>query len=68
MQYEIEKLEKASFFLRDLSENLHFLDDDAKKHKEADLVSHIERLILVAQYLRGVKQDTQKANFLASQI
>ena len=70
MRYEIEKLYSASLFLTTLGEDLeqNNLDADAQKLAEADLVAHIERLILVAQKLRGVKQDVQKARDIISQI
>lgn len=53
--YEVEKLEKASFFCKCLSIDLkqESLNKDELKHIEADLVSHIERLILVAERLRS---------------
>ena len=66
--YITEKLQSASFFLNELLFRLDSLNDDDKKLKEADLVSHIERLILVCQSLRGVKIDTEKARQIASMI
>ena len=68
--YITEKLQSASFFLNKLSSDLeeNRLNDDDKKLAEADLVSHIERLIIVAQSLRGVKIDTEKARQIASMI
>ena len=66
--YIMEKLQSASSFLDELSFSLDALTDDDKKLKEADLVSHIERLILVCQNLRGVKIDTEKARQIASLI
>ena len=68
--YIIEKLQSASFFLNKLSSDLeeNRLNDDDKKLAEADLVSHIERLIIIAQSLRGVKVDTEKARQIASMI
>ena len=68
MDYEIEKLINASVFLKNLADTLPALGDDEQKMSQADLVSHIERLIIVAQKLRGVRQDAEKARFLASQI
>lgn len=70
MDYIIEKLQSASSFLNKLSSDLeeNRLNDDDKKLKEADLVSHIERLILVCQSLRGVKIDTEKARQIAGLI
>ena len=66
--YITEKLQSASSFLDELLFRLDSLNDDDKKLKEADLVSHIERLIMVAQSLRGVKIDTEKARQIASMI
>ena len=66
--YIIEKLQSASSFLDELLFRLDSLNDDDKKLKEADLVSHIERLILVCQSLRGVKIDTEKARQIANLI
>ena len=66
--YIIEKLQSASNFLDELLFRLDSLNDDDKKLKEADLVSHIERLILVCQSLRGVKIDTEKARQIANLI
>lgn len=70
MDYAIEKLNNASLFFIALADDLeeNNLDEDAKKLAEADLVSHIERLILVAQSLRGVKQDALKAREISSLI
>ena len=70
MQYNIEKLNNASLFLTSLADDLeeNNLDEDAKKLAEADLVAHIERLILVAQSLRSVKQDVLKAREICSLI
>ena len=68
MDYITEKLQNASAFLDELVFSLDNLTDDDKKLKEADLVMHIERLILVAQKLRGVKIDTEKARQIASLI
>ena len=49
--YITEKLQNTSSFLNKLSSDLeeNRLNDDDKKLAEADLVSHIERLIIVAQ-------------------
>ncbi len=66
--YITEKLQSASSFLDELSFRLDSLNDDDKKLAEADLVSHIERLIIVAQSLRGVKADPEKARQIASLI
>ena len=68
MKYEIEKLNSAALYLQTLAEDLEELNDDEKKLAEADLVMHIERLILVAQKLRGVRVDTEKARQIVSQI
>ena len=70
MLYNIEKLNNASLFLNMLSSDLeeNRLNDDDKKLAESDLVSHIERLIIVARFLRGVKIDTEKARQIASMI
>jgi hypothetical protein len=70
MDYIIEKLNSSSSFLNKLSADLeeNSLNDDDKKLAEADLVSHIERLILVCQNLRGVKIDPEKARQIASLI
>ena len=69
-KYIIEKLNSSSSFLNKLSSDLeeNRLNDDDKKLAEADLVSHIERLIIVAQSLRGVKADPEKARQIASMI
>lgn len=67
-EYMMEKLQSAFSFLDELLFSLDNLTDDDKKLKEADLVSHIERLILVCQNLRGVKIDTEKARQIASLI
>lgn len=66
--YITEKLQSASSFLDELLFRLDSLNDDDKKLAEADLVSHIERLIIVAQSLRGVKADPEKARQIASLI
>lgn len=66
--YITEKLQSASSFLDELLFRLDSLNDDDKKLAEADLVSHIERLIIVCQNLRGVKIDTEKARQIASLI
>ena len=66
--YITEKLQSASSFLDELLFSLDALTDDDKKLKEADLVSHIERLILVCQNLRGVKADTEKARQITNLI
>lgn len=68
--YITEKLQNTSSFLNKLSSDLeeNRLNDDDKKLAEADLVSHIERLIIVAQSLRGVKADPEKARQIASLI
>ncbi len=66
--YITEKLQSASSFLDELLFRLDSLNDDDKKLAEADLVSHIERLIIVAQSLRGVKIDTEKARQIANLI
>ena len=68
MDYITEKLQNASAFLDELVFSLDNLTDDDKKLAEADLVSHIERLIIVAQSLRGVKADPEKARQIASLI
>ena len=67
-EYIIEKLQNTSSFLDELLFRLDSLNDDDKKLAEADLVSHIERLIIVAQSLRGVKADPEKARQIASLI
>ena len=67
-EYITEKLQSASSFLDELLFRLDSLNDDDKKLAEADLVSHIERLIIVCQNLRGVKIDTEKARQIASLI
>ena len=66
--YITEKLQSTSSFLDELLFRLDSLNDDDKKLAEADLVSHIERLIIVAQSLRGVKADPEKARQIASLI
>ena len=66
--YITEKLQSASSFLDELLFRLDSLNDDDKKLAEADLVSHIERLIIVCQNLRGDKIDTEKARQIASLI
>ena len=70
MDYILEKLNSAIFFLSDTKEKLEEeeLTDEEKKLLEADLVMHIERLIIIAQSLRGVKVDTEKARQIASMI
>ena len=70
MRYEIEKLYSASLFLATLGEDLeqNNLDADAQKLAEADLVAHIERLILIAQKLRGVKPNAEDARRIVAQI
>jgi len=68
MKYEIEKLNSAALYFQTLAEDLEQMTDDEKKLAEADLVMHIERLILVAQKLRGVRVDTEKARNIISQI
>lgn len=67
-EYITEKLQSASSFLDELLFRLDSLNDDDKKLAEADLVSHIERLIIVAQSLRGVKADPEKARQIAGLI
>ncbi len=69
-EYITEKLQSASSFLNKLSSDLeeNRLNDDDKKLSEADLVSHIERLIIIAQSLRGIKIDTERARQIASMI
>jgi len=68
MKYEIEKLNSAALFCQTLANDLEHLDSDEQKLAEHDLVMHIERLILVAQKLRGVKVDMEKARHIVSQI
>ena len=70
MQYEIDKLNNAALFLSTLAEDLEAqnLDEEAQKLAEADLVMHLERLILVAQKLRGVKPNAEDARRIVAQI
>ena len=70
MQYEIEKLKSASFFLSDTAKKLEekSMQDEEKMLLEADLIMHIERLILVAHSLRGVKINVEKAREIISLI
>lgn len=70
MNYEIEKLRKASLFLLSLSEELEhgFLDDEGQYMASEDLEAHIERLILVLQKLKGSQQDISVAKILLSSL
>lgn len=68
VSYEVSKLNSAALYLQTLAEDLEHLDSDEQKLAEADLVMHIQRLILVCQKLRGVKVDAEKARRIIEQI
>ena len=70
MNYDIEKLRNASTYIKQLSDDLEndLLSDTDKIQAEADLVSHIERLLIVAHILRGVKVDLPKIQAIISLI
>jgi len=68
VSYEVSKLYSAIQFLETLYDDWETLTDDEQKLAEADLVMHIERLILVAQKLRGVRVDAEKARRIIEQI
>ena len=70
MNYDIEKLRNASNYIKHLADDLEndLLSDNDKIQAEADLVSHIERLLIVAHVLRGVKVDYSKIQSIVSLI
>lgn len=70
MDYHLEKLRNASSFLSSLADDLESdsLSVEDKILKEADLVNHLERLLIISQLLRGVKVDYSKVQALVALI
>lgn len=70
MDYQLEKLRNASSFLSSLADDLESdsLSVEDKILKEADLVNHLERLLIISQLLRGVKVDYSKIQSIVSLI
>lgn len=70
MDYQLEKLRNASSFLSSLADDLESdsLSVEDKILKEADLVNHLERLLIISQLLRGVKVDYSKVQALVALI
>ena len=70
MDYQLEKLRNASSFLSSLADDLESdsLSVEDKILKEADLVNHLERLLIISQLLRGVKVDYSKIQSIVALI
>lgn len=70
MNYEVDKLRSCALFCQTLAEDLEDdrLTEDDKKLAEADLVSHIERLLIVSCTLKGVKIDLPRIQAIIALI